>query len=55
MQRYVQHGKEGLVSVDDRLDAAGGIEHQLGDCLAQSSFVLRGCEDGDVEDLAWDA
>lgn len=48
--RGLHHGEQSLIEVAAGLDTARGIEAQLGTCLAQPGTVLRGREDGDVED-----
>jgi hypothetical protein len=49
----MHHREEGFVKMTDRLYAIGLIQPELGTRLAQSCTVLGGCDDGDVEQLAW--
>jgi hypothetical protein len=49
---HVHHGEQRLVDMADSLDAAGCIQLQLGARLAESRLVLRGGEDGYLQDLA---
>lgn len=49
----MQHGEEGFVKMTNSLDAIGGIQLQLWTRLAQPCTILRSCNDGDVEHLAW--
>lgn len=39
--------------MDDGLEATGHIEHQLGHRLTEPGLVLRGREDGNLEELSW--
>jgi hypothetical protein len=48
----LHHGEQRLVDMADSLDAAGCIQAQLGARLAESRLVLRGGEDGYLQDLA---
>jgi hypothetical protein len=49
---HVHHGEQRLVDMADSLDTAGCIQPQLGARLAESRLVLRGGEDGYLQDLA---
>lgn len=49
----MHHREQGLVQVTDGLDAIGVVQLQLRARLAQSRSVLRGCNDGNVQHLAW--